>query len=319
MRYRRLGKAGVRVSEIGLGNWLTHGGGIAEDAGRACIRRAWELGINFFDTADIYRKGAAEEFLGPELRQFRRQDIVLATKVFWPMSDNVNDRGLSRKHIHEAVDNSLRRLQTDYLDLYQCHRHDPVVENYEVVRAMEDLVRRGKILYWGVSEWPALEIKNACAIAREIHADPPVSEQPEYSMAARRIETNGVQSACRQEGIGLVVWSPLKQGLLTGKYSGGKVPPDSRAASERMNMFLPQIDREIVDRADKLRPIAAAHSATLAQVALAWVLSRSGVSSAIIGASRPEQVEENAASLEVTLTEEELATIDELFPAERFR
>lgn len=319
MDYRRIGKSGLKVSVLGFGNWLTHGGGIDDDVARACVRKAWDLGINFFDTADIYRKGAAEEFLGPQLRAFRRQDIVLATKVFWPMSDNVNDRGLSRKHIHEGVENSLRRLQVDYIDLYQCHRHDPDTEVYEVVRAMDDLIRRGKILYWGVSEWPALEIKNACAVARELHADPPISEQPEYSLAARRVETNGVQRACLQEGMGMLVWSPLKQGLLTGKYSGGKVPAGSRAGNAQMNMFLTQIDREIVDRADRLRPIALAHDATLAQLALAWVISRPAVSSAILGASRPEQVEENVAALNVKLTDADLAQMDELFSADRFR
>ncbi len=319
MLYRRLGVSGVKVSAIGFGNWLTHGGGVADEQARACIRRAWELGINFFDTADIYRKGAAETFLGPELKQFRRQDIVLATKVFWPMSDNVNDRGLSRKHIHEAVDQSLRRLQTDYIDLYQCHRFDSEVPVYEVVRAMDDLIRRGKVLYWGVSEWPSLEIKNACSIARQIHADPPVSEQPEYSMAARRVETNGVQRACEQEGMGMIVWSPLKQGLLTGKYSGGKTPAGSRAASADMNAFLQQIDREIVDRVDQLRPIAERAGGSLAQLALAWVLSRAAVSSAIVGATRPEQLTENVRAAELRLAEPDLAAIDALFPAERFR
>lgn len=319
MEYRRLGRSGVKLSVFGFGNWLTHGGGIADETARACIRRAWELGINFFDTADIYRRGAAEELLGAELRQYRRQDFVLATKLFWPMSDNINDRGLSRKHIHESVDNSLRRLRTDYLDLYQCHRFDPEVELYEVVRAMDDLIRRGKVLYWGVSEWPALEIKNACRIARELNAEPPVSEQPEYSLAARRVEINGVQSACRQEGLGMLVWSPLKQGLLTGKYSGGRVPPDSRAADEKMNAFLKQIDRDLTDRVDQLRPRARAHDASLAQFALAWVISRSGVTSAILGASRPEQLEENVGALKVKLTEADLARVDELFPAERFR
>lgn len=319
MDYRRIGKSGLKVSVLGFGNWLTHGGGIDDATAGACVRKAWDLGINFFDTADIYRKGAAEEFLGRQLQAFRRQDIVLATKVFWPMSDNVNDRGLSRKHIHEAAENSLRRLQADYIDLYQCHRHDPEVEVYEVVRAMDDLIRRGKILYWGVSEWPALEIKNACAIARELHADAPISEQPEYSLAARRVETNGVQRACLQEGLGMLVWSPLKQGLLTGKYTGGKVPAGSRAASAQMNMFLAQIDREIADRADRLRPIAKAHEATVAQLALAWVIARPAVSSAILGASRPEQVEENVAALNVKLTDADLSQMDELFSADRFR
>lgn len=323
MNYRRLGRAGVKVSEVSLGNWLTHGGGIADERAQQCIRRAVEHGINFFDTADIYRKGAAEEFLGPRLKEYRRQDIVLATKLFWPMSDNVNDRGLSRKHILEAVENSLRRLRTSYLDLYQCHRFDPEVEVGEVVRAMDDLIRQGKILYWGVSEWPAAEIRNACRIARETHACAPASEQPEYSIAARRVETNGVQQACEQEGLGMIVWSPLKQGLLTGKYAGGQVPPDSRAASPEMNQFIQNAlaarGREIVDRVEKLRPIASEYGMTLAQLAIAWLLGRRGVSSVIIGASRPEQIDENVAAIGKTIGEADLKRIDELFPAAKFQ
>lgn len=314
MEYRRLGRAGVKVSVLSLGNWLTHGGGVGDDAARACVRQAYELGINLFDTADIYRKGAAEAFLGPVLKEYRRQDIVLATKVFWPMSENVNDRGLSRKHIHESIDNSLARLQTDYVDLYQCHRFDPEVGVYEVVRAMDDLIRRGKVLYWGVSEWPALEIKNACNIARQIGADLPVSNQPEYSLAARRVETNGVQAACAQEGLGMIVWSPLKQGILTGKYRGGKAPADSRAASEQMRGFMPDLaTNEAVQRTEQLRPIAEKHGVTLAQLAIAWLLGRDALSSVILGASRPEQVVENCGALGVELRED-YNEVDQLFP-----
>ncbi|TWT45616.1 L-glyceraldehyde 3-phosphate reductase [Phycisphaerae bacterium RAS1] len=319
MNYRRLGKAGVKVSEIALGNWLTHGNGVGDDVARACIRKAYDLGVNFFDTADIYNRGAAEEVFGRELAAFRRQDIVLATKLFWPMSDNVNDKGLSRKHTFEALHNSLRRLKTDYIDLYQCHRHDPEVEMFEIVRTMDDLTRQGKILYWGVSEWPAIEIANACAIARQINAYPPVSSQPEYSYAARRIETNGVISACRQEGVGNVVWSPLKQGLLSGKYSGGKVPADSRAASDRMSGFLKEIDRRIVDRVDQLRGAAQRCGGTPAQLALAWLLRRETVSSVITGATRVPQVEENCAAIDMKLDDAVMKQIDELFPARDFQ
>lgn len=196
MNYRRLGDAGVKLSEIGLGSWLTYGGGVTPETAKACLKTAVDAGINFIDTADIYHKGRAEEVLGELLPAYRRQDIFLATKVFWPMSDNVNDRGLCRKHVMESIDNSLRRLRTDYVDLYQCHRYDSEVGMYEVVRTMDDLIRQGKVLYWGVSEWPALEIKNAVAMAKQINAYPPVSNQPEYSIASRRVETNGVQSAC---------------------------------------------------------------------------------------------------------------------------
>lgn len=320
MNYRRLGDAGVKFSEIGLGNWLTHGGGIHDEIAIQTVRRAYDLGVNFFDTADIYRRGAAEAFLGPVLKDYRRQDLVIATKVFWPMSENVNDRGLSRKHIHESINNSLARLRTDYIDLYQCHRFDPETPVYEVVRAMDDLIRRGKILYWGVSEWPALEIKNACRIAREIHAYPPVSNQPEYSIAARRVETNGVQTACSQEGMGMVVWSPLKQGVLTGKYSGGEIPDDSRAASESMNSFLKDIDRDLVDRVDKLRPIAEKHEMSLTHLAIRWLLQREALTSVIIGATKLEHVDENCAAIDKpALDDDDLAKIDELFPARQFQ
>ena len=315
MDYRRLGKAGIKLSEIGLGSWLTYGLGVGEKGSRACIRRAFDLGINFFDTADVYHGGAAEEVYGRELAAFRRQDLVIATKCFFPMSEGINDRGLSRKHVFESVAASLKRLRTDYIDLYQCHRFDPDVELFELVRAMDDLIRQGKVLYWGVSEWTADEIRSVCALAREIKACPPVSNQPEYSIAARRVETNAVQGVCRDEGLGMVVWSPLKQGILTGKYSGGKIPANSRAAHERMNVFLRGIDHQLADRVDRLRPIAEARGATLAQLAIAWLLRREAVTSVIVGATKVKQVEENAAAGGVELTDADLARIDELFPA----
>lgn len=315
MNYRKLGKAGVKLSEIGLGSWLTYGKGVGDDASKACIRKAFDLGVNFFDTADVYHRGAAEEVFGRELTTFRRADLVIATKCFFPMSDGPNDRGLSRKHIFESVEASLKRLKTDYIDLYQCHRFDVDVELFEVVRAMDDLIRQGKILYWGVSEWPALEIKNARAIARGMNACPPYSNQPEYSIAARRVETNGVQAACVQEGLGMVVWSPLKQGLLSGKYSGGKVPADSRAASDKMNDFLREINRDIVDRVDRMKPIADRHRISLAQLAIAWLLKRAALTSIIIGATRVAQVEENCAACATNLTPDDMAEIDKLFPA----
>jgi voltage-dependent potassium channel beta subunit len=317
MKYRRLGKAGVKVSEIALGSWLTFGHGVRDDVGRACIRRAVDLGINFFDTADVYNRGAAEEFYGRELAAFRRQDLVVATKVYFPMSDNVNDSGLSRKHVFESVEGSLRRLRMDYVDLYQCHRLDQDVETYEVVRAMDDLIRQGKVLYWGVSEWPASAIENAYEWAFALNAYPPVSEQPEYSIAARRVETNGVQKTCSEKGLGLLVWSPLKQGILTGKYSGGKIPKDSRAASETMNYFLKDLDLELLARVDQLRPLAERHGMSLAQLAIRWLLCRETVSSVILGATRVKQVEENVAATAFELTPEDMARIDELFPADK--
>jgi voltage-dependent potassium channel beta subunit len=318
MNYRRLGKAGVKVSEIGFGNWLTHGeGGVSDDVAGACVRRAFDLGINFFDTADKYRRGLAEEVFGRELKVFRRQDLVLGTKVFLPMSDNVNDRGLSRKHIFEAVHNSLRRLQTDYIDVYQCHEFDPEVELYEIVRAMDDLTRQGKILYWGVSKWPAAEIEEVRRVAHALNAYPPVSTQGEYNVATRSVETNGVQAACVREGIGLLVFSPLKQGILSGKYSAGTVPAGSRGASEKMiKRALEEGGLELLDRVDRLEPIAQRAGCTLSQLAIAWVLGRDAVSSVMIGATNPEQIDENVAATGVELTEQVVAEIDELFPAD---
>jgi voltage-dependent potassium channel beta subunit len=317
MRYRRLGHAGIKLSEIGLGSWLTFGGGVDEDTSRKCIRRAFDLGVNFFDTADVYHQGEAEKVYGRELSPFRRQDIVLATKCFFPMSDGINDRGLSRKHIVESVEGSLKRLNTDYVDVYQCHRFDPDVELFEVVRAMDDLIRRGKILYWGVSEWTAAQIREVCALAEDIHAHLPVSNQPEYSIAARGIETNGVQQACVEKRLGMVLWSPLKQGILTGKYSGGKVPTDSRAASDEMNVFLKEVDRDLVDRVDRLLPLAERNGMTMAQLVISWLLSREAVTSVIVGATKVEQLEENIASTEFNPPAADLAEIDKLFPAEQ--
>ena len=315
MNYRRLGHAGIKLSEIGLGSWLTYGGGVADDYSRACIRRAFDLGVNFFDTADIYHRGEAEEVYGRELSAFRRQDLVIASKCYFPMSDGINDRGLSRKHIVESVEGSLKRLRVDYIDLYQCHRFDPEVEPFEVIRAMDDLIRQGKILYWGISEWSASEIKHACALARGIGAHTPVSNQPEYSIAARQIETNGVQQSCVEERLGMLLWSPLKQGILTGKYSGGSVPADSRAANEEMNIFMNDLDRDLVDRVDKLHPIAERNGMTMAQLVINWLLARQAVTSVIIGATKVAQVEENIGAIDFSPPREDLAIIDELFPA----
>ena len=316
MNYRRLGKSGIKLSEIGLGSWLTYGLGIADDTARACIRRAFDLGVNFFDTADVYHAGTAESVYGRELSAFRRRDLVIATKCYFPMSAGINDQGLSRKHIFESVHDSLQRLRTDYIDLYQCHRFDEEVEIDEVVRALDDLIRQGKILYWGVSEWPADAIRETCRLARDINVCPPASNQPEYSLAARRVETDGVQQACAEEGLGMVLWSPLKQGVLSGKYAGGKIPRNSRAASDKMGVFLREIDADLADRVDRLRPIAERHGMTLAQLAIAWLLPRQAVTSVIVGATRVEQVEENVAAAQFELTLQDLAQIDALFPAE---
>jgi len=316
MEYRRLGRAGIKLSAIGLGNWLTHGHGVDDATARSCIRRAFELGVNFFDTADAYARGAAETVYGRELSGFRRRDLVIATKCYFPFSDGVNDRGLSRKHIFESIHDSLKRLRTDYVDLFQCHRYDDEVGLEEVVRAMDDVVRQGKALYWGVSQWSAGQIEEACALAEHMNACPPASNQPEYSLAARRVEVDGVQRACRELGLGMVVYSPLAQGVLSGKYSGGKVPRDARAGSDRMNAFLKTVDARLAERVDRLRPIAERRGVTLAQLALGWLVQRAGVTSVICGATRVAQIEENVAAVDVALEDDDLKAIDALFPAE---
>lgn len=317
MNYRRLGRSGIKLSEFGLGSWLTYGRGVEADESRRCITRAFERGVNFFDTADVYHKGQAEEVYGRELKDLPRRDVVIATKCFFPFGEGINDRGLSRKHIHESVVNSLQRLQTDYIDLYQCHRFDPEVELFEVIRAFDDLIRQGKILYWGVSEWPAVEIARACAMAETLGACPPVSNQPEYSLLARRVETNGVQKTCHENGLGMVLWSPLRQGLLSGKYSGGAIPPDSRKANAKMNAYMGEISKADVDLVDQLKPLAQRHKCTIAQFALGWLLKRQAVTSIILGATRVAQLDENLDAGTVNLTADDLTQIDRIFPAAR--
>ncbi len=311
MRYRRLGNAGVKVSEIGLGSWLTYGGAVEDDAAVACIHRAFELGVNFFDTANVYRAGAAEEVVGRALRGIDRDDYVLATKVFFPMDSGPNDWGLSRKHVMEQCERSLKRLGVDYVDLYQCHRPDPETPVEETLRALDDLVTQGKVLYVGVSEWSAEQLDEARAIQRELGFDPLVSNQPQYSMLVRTIES-AVLPLSKQLGIGQVVWSPLAQGVLAGKYLPGEQPPaDSRAANDEISGFMSQLMRdEVLAAVQGLRPLADECGITMAQLALAWVLRDPGISSAIIGASRPEQVDENVAASGMELEPAVLEHID---------
>jgi aryl-alcohol dehydrogenase-like predicted oxidoreductase len=313
MRYRKLGSWGVRVSEIGLGSWLTYGGYVEDERAVACIHRAFELGVNFFDTANVYRRGAAEEVTGRALKAFRRDDYVLATKVYFPMGDGPNDRGLSRKHIMEQCHASLRRLDVDYVDLYQCHRPDPSVPVAETLRALDDLVTQGKVLYIGVSEWPAELLDEAHRCQQRLNLDPLASNQPEYSMLHRDIE-HAVLPVSKQLGIGQVVYSPIAQGVLAGKYEPGNTPPPgTRAATPGDSGFMERFMRDDLLRAvQELRPIADELDITMAQMAIAWVLREPGVSSAIVGASRPEQVEENAAASGIELPPEALERIDEV-------
>jgi aryl-alcohol dehydrogenase-like predicted oxidoreductase len=311
VEYRRLGGSGVRVSGISLGSWLTYGGSVAEEQARACIYRAYELGINFFDTANVYMQGAAEEIVGRGLEGFARDSYFLATKVYFPMGEGPNDRGLSRKHITEQCHASLRRLGVDYLDLYQCHRYDEDTPLEETLRALDDLVRQGKVLYVGVSEWTADQIADALRLAGEMNLDRIVSNQPRYNMIQRQIEAE-VIPLCEREGVGQVVFSPLAQGVLTGKYRPGEAPEQgTRAADPESNRFMRELmNEEVLSAVDRLRPLASEAGLSMSQLALAWVLRQDNVSSAIIGASRPEQVEDNAAAAGVRLSPDVASEID---------
>lgn len=309
MRYRSLGSSGTKVSVISLGSWLTYGSAVQQATTNACVKAAWDNGINFFDTADIYNRGEAEVALHGALKRYRRQDYVLATKAFWPMSDNVNDRGLSRKHLMEACHASLKRLGTDYIDLYQCHRYDPEVPLDEVVRAMEDLIRQGKVLHWGTSVWTAQQIVDACDRADHFGGYRPITNQPQYNLLERTIERE-VIPVCSERNIGQIVYCPLAQGLLTGKYKGGVVPDGSRAADEQHGGFLrPRLTAENLELADRVADHARELGVPCAQLALAWTIRNEDVSSAIIGATRPEQVVENARAALLELTAETRALL----------
>ncbi len=311
VEYRRLGASGVRVSEISLGSWLTYGGSVAEEQARACIHKAYELGINFFDTANVYMRGAAEEIVGRALKGFERDSYFLATKVYFPMGEGPNDRGLSRKHITEQCHASLRRLGVDYVDLYQCHRYDEDTPLEETLRALDDLVRQGKVLYVGVSEWTAEQIAAALRLAAEMNLDRIVSNQPRYNMIQRQIEAE-IIPLCEREGVGQVVFSPLAQGVLTGKYRPGEAPGQgTRAADSENSRFMQHLMNDVVLSAvDELRPVASEAGLSMSQLSLAWVLRQETISSAIIGASRPDQVPDNAKAAGTKLPPDVTSKID---------
>ena len=313
MEHRHLGRSGLKVSEIAYGNWLTHGSQVAEDAALACVAAALDQGISTFDTADVYAQTKAEEVLGKALRGVRRESIEICTKVFWPTGSGANDRGLSRKHIMESAQASLRRLQTDYIDLYQAHRYDHETPLEETLRAFDDLVRRGTVLYIGVSEWRAEEIAAALKIADQMGLDRIVSNQPQYNMIWRVIEAEVIPLSQR-EGIGQMVWSPIAQGALTGKYLPGAAPPaGSRATDERGSGFITHyLTDEILGRVQLLKPVAQQAGLTLPQLAVAWTLQNPNVSAAIVGATRPEQVRENAKASAVRLDPVVLRQIDDI-------
>jgi aryl-alcohol dehydrogenase-like predicted oxidoreductase len=313
MEIRNLGASGLKISAIAYGNWLTHGSQVEEDAALACVRQALDEGITTFDTADVYANTAAESVLGKALAGERREGLEIFTKVFWPTGPGAhNDKGLSRKHILESIDGSLRRLGTDYVDLYQAHRYDHGTPLEETMVAFADVVRSGKALYIGVSEWRAEEIRAAAELARELRV-PLVSSQPQYSMLWRVIEAEVVPT-CRELGIGQIVWSPIAQGVLTGKYRPGQAPPaGSRATDDKggADMISRWLEDDVLERVQQLQPIADGVGLSMAQLAVAWVLQNDNVSAAIIGASRPEQVTENVKAAGVELDEETMRAIDE--------
>ena len=312
MDYRHLGQSGLKISEIAYGNWITHGSQVQEQAAAACVRAALDEGITTFDTADGYASGRAEEVLGRALHGVRRESIEIFTKVYWPTADGPNDRGLSRKHITESLHASLRRLGTDYVDLYQAHRYDHETPIEETMRAFDDLVRAGKVLYVGVSEWRAEEISAALRAARELGLDRIVSNQPQYNMLWRVIEAE-VVPLCEKEGIGQIVFSPIAQGVLTGKYRLGDPPPaDSRATDPSGSGFIKRLLRDdVLTAVQRLSPIAAAAGLSMAQLAVAWTLQNPNVSAAIVGATRPEQVRENVKASGVRLDAALMSRIDE--------
>ena len=314
MEFRRLGRSGLKVSELAYGNWITHGSQVEEEAAAACVRAALDEGITTFDTADVYAGTRAEEVLGRALEGERRESLEILTKVYWPTGSGKNDSGLSRKHIFESIHGSLRRLRTDYVDVYQAHRFDHETPLEETLRAFDDLVRQGKALYIGVSEWRAEEIARAVKIADEMGLDRIVSNQPQYNMLWRVIESEVVPLS-EQEGIGQVVFSPIAQGVLTGKYLPGQAPPaGSRATDENggAGVLGRHLRDDLLTRVQDLRPVAEEAGLSMAQLAVAWVLQNPNVSSAIIGATRPEQVRDNVRAAGVRLDPEVLKRIDDI-------
>jgi aryl-alcohol dehydrogenase-like predicted oxidoreductase len=306
MKFRKLGSSDIDVSEISLGSWLTYSGGVAREQAQACVSAAFEAGINFIDTANAYGRGAAETLLGEVLRERERSSYVLATKVFFPMSDT--DRGLSAAQIHKQIDASLKRLRTDYVDLYQCHRYDSATALEETMSALTEVVKAGKARHIGFSEWPVEKIEASLALEGVSRW---VSSQPQYSMLWRSPEGE-VIPLCEREQISQIVWSPLAQGVLTGKYLPGEPPPaDSRAASDSMGGFIDRlVAPPVLEAVQRLKPIAEGEGLSMVQLALAWVLRLPNVASAIVGASRPQQVHDNASASGIVLSAETLAAVD---------
>lgn len=314
MNYRRLGRSGLKVSEISLGSWLTYGKSVEDNIAERTIKHAYDLGVNFFDSANVYESGEGERVMARALSAYPRESYVITTKAFWPVGKGPNDRGLSRKHIMEQLNASLKRMKLDYVDIFYCHRYDPNTPVDETLRAIDDLVRQGKVLYAGVSEWTAAQIEEGIAVADSKLLDQIVVNQPRYSLLNRGIEEE-IVPVSQKYGIGQVVFSPLQQGILTGKYKGEVVPGDSRAANQEINQGIQgYLTKDVLDRVDQLTKIASDLGITTAQLALAWILHKPGISSALVGASRPEQIEENIKASDVELTIDVIEKIEELFP-----
>jgi voltage-dependent potassium channel beta subunit len=317
MQYRNLGKWGVKLSTIGLGSYLTIGMHVDDETAAECVKVAFDGGINWIDTANAYNRGGAEIALGKILRDYDRDDYVLATKVWAPMGDGANDRGLSAKHVYEQCHASLKRLQTDYIDLYQCHRPDPETPLEETIRIMDDLARAGKILYWGVSEWPAALIQEACDLAKMMGARPPVSNQPRYSLLYREPEEQ-VFPTCLHNGLGNVVFSPLAHGVLTGKYEPGQAPPEgTRAADDTQNKIMMDMyfSDEQLRTVQTMKEMAGDLGLTCAQLAIAWCLQHPAVTSVISGVTRASQLEDNLGAAEAEIPADVLSALNRMFPA----
>jgi len=313
MKYRRVGASGLKVSEIGLGSWLTYGTAAEQKAADACIQTAFECGINFFDTANAYNRGEGEKAMGAALKPYERSSYVLSTKVYFPMGQGPNDRGLSRKHIKEQCEASLKRLGVDYVDIYFCHRYDDQTPVEETLRALDDLQAEGKILYAAVSEWSAAQIADAVGIGTSLRLRPLISNQPIYNMFERYIERE-VMPVSMAAGLGQIVFSPLAQGILTGKYKPNQqLPSDSRAANRAVNHVINSyLQEDVLLCVEELGQVAERLGIQLSQLALAWVLRQPGVSSALIGASHPQQIEENVKAVDIALQQDTLDEIDRI-------
>jgi voltage-dependent potassium channel beta subunit len=316
MEYRKLGTSGLRVSAISLGAWLTYGSNhVQEQQAVDCIRHAIDSGINLIDVADAYARGQAEVVVGQAIKPYKRSDLVVTTKAFWPMSDNINDKGLSRKHITESVNKSLKRFDMEYIDIFFCHRFDPETPLDETIRAIEDLIRQGKLLYWGTSMWTAQNIDDAYEALKSLNMNRPVVEQPLYNALERQVVEGALESAVARHGMGMIVFSPLAGGILTGKYNDGKIPEGSRATDPDVAWFKDRLTEERLSKTRQLTALAQELGTTVSALALAWVLKHPHVASAITGASRVSQVDENLKALDVTISDEVMARISEILQA----